>query len=136
VIIADTSGLLALFNKVEPDHSQVAQLVIAGNDQLVVSPYVLAELDYLVGTRIGTTAELAVLRELATGAYHLATIDLDQLATAADLVDRYRDQQISLTDASLVVLAERYRTRRVLTLDRRRFTMLRPLAGGTFELLP
>jgi len=136
MIIADTSGLLALFNAAEPDHPQVTQLVAAEHDQLVVSPYVLAELDYLVGTRIGTTAELAVLRELAGGAYHLATIDLDQLATAADLVDRYRDQRIGLSDASLVVLAERYRTRRVLTLDRRHFSVLRPLAGGAFELLP
>jgi len=94
VIIADTSGLLALFNDAEPDHESVARLVTDEYHQLVVSPYVLAELDYLVGTRIG------------------------------------------VTDASLVVLADRFRTRRVLTLDRRHFRVLRPLAGGDFELIP
>jgi len=136
VIIADTSGLLALFNAAEPDHAVVARVVAEERDQLVVSPYVLAELDYLVGSRIGAAAELAMLRELAGGAYHLATIDLDQLATAADVVQRYHDQHIGLADASIVVLAERFRTRRVLTLDRRHFGALRPLAGGAFELLP
>jgi predicted nucleic acid-binding protein len=136
MIIADTSGLLALFNATEPDHREVARVVADEHDQLVVSPFALAELDYLVGTRIGVAAELAVLRELAGGAYHLATIDLDQLVTAADVVERYRDQRIGLTDASLVVLAERFRTHRLLTLDRRHFGVLRPLSGGRFELLP
>lgn len=136
MIIADTSGLLALFNAAEPDHQRVARLVADEYDQLVVSPFVVAELDYLVGTRIGVDAELAMLRELAGGAYHLATIDADQLTAAADLVDRYRDQRIGVTDASIVVLADRFRTRRVLTLDRRHFGVLRPLAGGSFELLP
>lgn len=136
MIIADTSGLLALFNTAEPDHREVARIVADEHDQLVVSPFVLAELDYLVATRIGVAAELAMLREFAGGAYHLATIELDQLTTAADVVERYRDQQIGVADASLVVLAERLRTNRLLTLDRRHFGVLRPLSGGTFELLP
>ena len=68
-------------------------------------------MDYLAATKIGVTAEIEVLRELAGGAYHLATIDPDQLVTAADLVERYRDQAIGLADASLVVLADRFRTR-------------------------
>jgi len=136
VIIADTSGLLALFNAAEPDHPTVAQVVAGEPDQLVISPFVLAELDYLVGTRIGVAAETAMLRELAGGAYHLATIDPDQLAVAAGLVERYRDLRIGLADASLAVLAERYRTRRLLTLDRRHFTVVRPLSGGVFDLLP
>lgn len=136
MIIADTSGLLALFNAAEPDHEAVAARVAEELDQLVVSPYVLAELDYLVATRTGVDAELAMLRELAGGAYHLATVDPDQLDTAAAVVERYRDQRIGIADASLVVLADRFRTRRILTLDRRHFTVLRPLSGGEFELIP
>jgi uncharacterized protein len=136
VIIADTSGLLALFNTAEPDHQAVARAVKTERDQLVLSPYVLAELDYLVATRIGLTAELAVLRELSSGAYHLASIDADQLATAAGIVERYGDLRIGLADASLVVLADRYRTARILTLDRRHFGVLRQLSGGSFEVVP
>jgi predicted nucleic acid-binding protein len=136
MIIADTSGLLALFNTAEPDHLEVARRVAEEHDQLVVSPYVIAELDYLISTRIGVDAELTVLHELAGGAYYLAAIDADQVSSAAAIVDRYRDQQIGVTDASLVVLADRFRTRRVLTLDRRHFGVLRPLSGGRFELVP
>jgi hypothetical protein len=42
---------------------------------LVVSPYVVAELDYLVASRLGVSAELAVLRELAGGATRQCTSD-------------------------------------------------------------
>ena len=52
------------------------------------------------------------------------------------MIARYRDQAIGVADASIVVLADRYRTREVLTLDHRHFDVLRPLSGGRFKLLP
>jgi hypothetical protein len=136
MIIADTSGLLALFNSAELDHEAVGRLVAGLNDPLVVSPYVVAELDYLVASRAGVDAELAVLEELAGGAYELAQVDAADLVRASALIKRYRDQQIGLADASIVVLADRYRTREILTLDHRHFGVLRPLSGGRFKLLP
>jgi len=136
VIVADTSGLLALFNRTEPAHHAVQRLVDGTRDPLVVSPYVVAELDYLVATRIGVEAELAVLAELAGGAYELAPIGPADLHAARNVVERYRDQSIGVADASIVVLADRYGTREALTLDRRHFEVLRPLTGGRFKLLP
>jgi predicted nucleic acid-binding protein len=44
---------------------------------------------------------------------------------ALAVVDRYPDQAIGVTDASLVVLAERYGTAEILTLDYRHFDVLR-----------
>jgi predicted nucleic acid-binding protein len=136
VIIADTSGLLAFFNAREPAHEDVRRALDGRDDGLAVSPYVVAELDYLVATRQGVTAELAVLRELAGGAYDLVHVSDDLLARSADVVARYPDQAIGVTDASLVVLAAHYRTRTILTLDRRHFDVLRPLDGGRFTRLP
>jgi uncharacterized protein len=77
-----------------------------------------------------------VLSELASGAYHLATLDAGDLRSMSSLIARYRDQEIGVADASLIVLAERYRSRSLLTLDHRHFTVLRPLGGGRFRLLP
>jgi predicted nucleic acid-binding protein len=64
-VIADTSGLLALFNLTEPAHTPVQRVVARTAEPLVVSRYVVAELDYLDATRIGLDAELAMLAELA-----------------------------------------------------------------------
>lgn len=135
MIIADTSGLLALFNRREPAHDSVRRFVEALPDAIVVSPFVIAELDYLVLTRLGADAAVAVGRELSGGAYELATVDARTLGECADVAERYRDQSIGVTDASLVVLADRYGTKRILTLDRRHFEVLRPRSGGRFSLV-
>ena len=136
MIIADTSGLLALFNAREPRHRDVLAAVEAEAAPLVVSPYVVAELDYLVGTRIGLSAELAMLRELAGPGYLLAHANDALLLAAADVLERFGDQQVGVTDASLVVLARRHRTDRILTLDHRHFTVLRRAENRPFTLLP
>lgn len=134
--IADTSGLLALLNRSEPEHEAVLRVLPLLEGPLVVSPYVVAELDYLVATRVGVGAELAVLEELTGGAYDLASFDVADLARAAGVIARYRDQTIGVADASVVVLADRHRTREILTLDHRHFDVVRPLSGGRFKLVP
>ncbi len=52
------------------------------------------------------------------------------------VVERYADQSIGVADASNVVLAGRYRTRTIATLDRRHFEVIRPTGGGRFTVLP
>jgi uncharacterized protein len=135
-VIADTSGLLALFNAREPAHTAVRDVVAELDEPLVVSPYVVAELDHLVATRLGLQAETEVLEELSGGAYTLAHVDAGLLAAALGVVRRYPDQGIGVADATIVVLADRWRTRSVLTLDRRHFEVLRPLSGGRFTVVP
>jgi len=135
-VIVDTSALLAFFDTDEPDHRAVSAVLGDATEPLVVSPYVVAELDYLVASRLGVSAELAVLRELTGGAWDLPAIDVGELVKARAVIERYADQNIGLADASNVILAERYRTRTIVTLDRRHFDVLRPLGGGRFRVLP
>ena len=136
MIIVDTSGLIAFFSESGSQHEAVAAWVDQNDQVMVVSPYVLAEVDYLVATRRGVDAELAVLGELSGGAYDLAAMGVEDVAAARQVVERYRDLGIGLADASLAVLAQRYRTRTILTLDRKHFSVMRPLDGGAFEIVP
>jgi len=78
----------------------------------------------------------AHLSELAGGAWDLAVFGTEDLAQAHAIVERYADQSIGLADASNVILAARYQTRTVVTLDRRHFGVLRPIDGGSFKILP
>ena len=135
-MIVDTSALLAFFDTDEPDHAAVTAVVETATEPLVVSPYVVAELDYLVASRLGVPAELAVLRELAGGAWDLATFSAEDLAEACAIVERYADQSIGIADASNVILAAHNDTRTIATLDRRHFEVVRPVGGGRFAILP
>ena len=135
-LVCDTSGLIAYFDGSDNHHYPVRVALEAEPGPLIVSPFVLAELDYLLASRGMTREELAALVELATGAWELAQFDAGDLRAAHDIIIRYGDQPVGLTDASVVVLAARYQTSRVLTLDHRHFGVLRTVAGKAFTLLP
>lgn len=136
MIICDTSGLVAYFDSSDAHHPQVREAIESDPGPFVVSPYVLAELDYLLATRRGTSAELAALDELSSGAWDLPAFAAVDLGRAHDVIDRHHDQNIGLADASLVILADRYRTERLLTMDLRHFQVLRTMKGKRFTLLP
>jgi uncharacterized protein len=136
VIVLDTSGLLAALDADQHHHRQARAALAADPGPLLLSPFVLAELDHLLLTRVGVKAETALLREVAAGAYELVAFDADDVAAAAALVERYRDLRVGIADASVAVIAARSKTTRLLTLDERHFRGIRPLWGEAFTLLP
>jgi len=100
------------------------------------SESLLAELDYLLATRVGVRAQRAMLDEVARGAYRLETFTGADVGLAAVILRRYPNLEIGLADASIVVLAERYDVWDVLTLDHRHFNALRGPGRRRFRLLP
>ncbi len=135
MIVADTSGVFAALDRSQTSHD-AARRALESASAVVISPFVLAELDYLLATRIGPHASLELLRDVADGAYELATISADDAPALVETVARYGDVNLGLADASIVLLADRYQTDRVLTLDERHFRALRTSRGAPFVLLP
>lgn len=135
-MIMDTSALLAYFDSGEPAHEAVAGAVESATGPLVVSPYVAAELDYLLLTHHGTRAEQAVLNEFGSGAWELAVMDLERVRSASALVARYADVPVGIADASCIVLGEAYRQPVIATLDRRHFGVLRFSDGSAPTVVP
>lgn len=136
MILLDTSGLLSAIDSSQSRHADALAALSATRGPLLLSPFVLAELDYLLATRVGRQAELALLDEVARGAYRLEVFAADDVATAHSIIERYHDLNIGLADASIVVLAERYGVVDVLTLDHRHFNALRGPSRKRFRLLP
>ena len=135
MIVVDTSGVFAALDRSQSDH-EACGAVLEGDEPLVLSPFVLAELDYLLATRVSAVASVELLRDVEAGAFELASFGADDVGTAATIVDRFVDLGIGLADASILVLAERYKTDRVLTLDQRHFRALRTASGEGLTLLP
>src|SRR3954447_18665427 len=71
VILLDTSGLLAALDASQPRHGAAAEALTAAGPPRMLSPFVLAEIDYLLRTRVGTGAQRALLSEVARGAYRV-----------------------------------------------------------------
>jgi predicted nucleic acid-binding protein len=136
VIILDTSGVLSALDASERHHEASAWALRGAGAPRLLSPFVLAELDYLLATRVSTRVQRAFLREVAAGAYRLEGFDSGDVAEANEVLDRYADLGVGLADASLVVLARRYRVTDILTLDERHFRVVRAIDDRPFRILP
>jgi uncharacterized protein len=136
MILIDTSGLLAALDRRDPLHPKAATALRGVDGPLLLSPFVLCELDYLLGRHVGPHVSRALLDEVANGSYLLEPFTARDVEEATDVLARYADLQIGLTDASLVVLAHRHGVLDVLTLDERHFRVLRGPGNRPFRLLP
>ncbi|MDR0593243.1 MAG: PIN domain-containing protein, partial [Bifidobacteriaceae bacterium] len=110
MVIVDTSALLAHLDAAEPGHAAVVAALAQMEGPFVVSELVLAELDHLVLSRCGVRAELAALDAVAHPRWRIAALGRDGLVAARALLAERPDQQIGLSGAASVVLADRFAT--------------------------
>ena len=71
MITLDTSALYALLDRRDPDHVRVLEGLQADPGPFLVPAGIMAELAYLVESRLGAAAMDAVLADLESGAYSL-----------------------------------------------------------------
>lgn len=136
MILLDTSGLLAAIDGSQRHHAGCAGALAEAAPPRLLSPFVLAELDYLLATQVGAAAQVDLLDEVARGVYRLEPFGQADVAAAREVIARYADLEVGLADASIVVLAARHDVRDVLTLDLRHFRTMRTLDRKRFRLLP
>jgi predicted nucleic acid-binding protein len=136
LIVADSGGIYALYDADDAYHGAVRKVVLTERDTIHVPVACLAEIDFLLRTRLGLQAELDFLEALSTGRFPLEPLERTDIERCSVLLERYRKLDIGLSDASVVAVAERLGTRRILTVDRRDFEVLRAHDGTRFTILP
>lgn len=136
MLLLDAGALYAQADQNDARHEAVIELLRAEPGPLITSAIATAEADYLILTRLGVDVELAFVEDLAAGTFIAECLTRDELAAALGVGRRYRDLQLGLADASLVVLAQRFQTRTLVTFNERDFRAISPLQGGSFTLLP
>ncbi|MEV0545509.1 PIN domain-containing protein [Nocardia salmonicida] len=140
IIVADTSALFAAFDADQVEHARAVEVM--ESEMLVISPLVLTELDHLVHRDLGFPAAMAVTEALMArmidGRYRLAELKHVDLAAAQTIRAKYEALRLDLADAVGVVLADKFRTDTVFTLDQRDFRAIEPLTPGipAFRILP
>lgn len=131
-VVLDTNVVVALYDSADPDHTAASAWIATLDEDLVATPLALAEMDYLVRKRGGEVARDALWSDLAAGAY-IVRWWADALGESLAVARRH--PFAGLTDASLVALAARLRTRRIATFDRH-FRLLTTPDGQPFVMLP
>ncbi len=134
--IVDTNFLVSLANANEAEHEACVETAQIIRERLVVPHVVLPEAAYLIDKYLGHRAMLTFIKQMALPAWTLEPLQGNDMPRIAAILDKYHDQRLDFTDAAIVTIAERLNVRRILTLDRRHFGVIRPRHCPAFELLP
>lgn len=134
-LVVDTSVVYGALDGFDPAHDACASLLSSGVS-VVMPPSVISEVDWLARTRGRRGAAKALLAGVLDGSMLVANLDATDYARVADLVERYDDFPLSVVDASVVAIAERLEQDTIATLDRRHFSVIRPLHVDAFTLVP
>jgi uncharacterized protein len=140
IVVADTSGIIAASDRNAPE-SAACQGVLREAGTVVISPFVLTEVDHVAKARFGSQPRTAIidfiLGQVRQSRFQIPETGLEILGPARLVQQRYASLDLDLADAVNVTLAAEYRTDAVLTLDRRDFRAMRPLTSHKwFRLLP
>ncbi len=135
-IIADSGAVYGLYDRRDASHAALRLAVETARDLIVLPAPTLGEIDYLLRFRLGNRALLRFMADIQEGSFVVESVTLTDLRRCAALVDKYGDLDLGLTDASVVALAERIGTNRILTVDQRDFRVIRSARGRPFHLLP
>ena len=140
ILVADTSGIIAAFDRRAPESENCRKLFQEAGT-VILSPLVLAEVDHLARARLGGPARAVILDALLVQIrrmrFQVPEVGAEILATGMSVIKRYADLDLDLADAVNVALAAEYRTDSLLTLDRRDFRAIRPLTPHpAFRLFP
>lgn len=135
-LLVDAAPLVAAADRRDPAGEAVRRLLREAGEPLVVPAPVTAEADYLLRRRLSASSARGFLEDIGTGRFIVESLDATEYALVAALDRQYASLDPGLADLSLVVLARRLATNRIVTFDERDFRAVRPLQGGAFTLLP
>jgi len=119
VITLDTSAILALLDRREAHHEQAVAAIQADRGPYLVPAGILAEVGFMIETRLGGDVLDLFLGDLESGAFALDCGEQD-VPRIRRLVRDYADLPLGTADASVIACAERSGGR-VLTFDVRDF---------------
>ena len=133
--LLDTGFLLAVIDADDNFHAACAAALESETNPLLPD-VVLPELAYLILRELGYPTLTTFLRSVAVGELVLAQSIPQDLARAADILEKYADNRVDFVDCAIVAMAERLNLTKVLTVDRRHFTVFRPNHCEYFEIQP
>jgi hypothetical protein len=135
-LVIDTGALLAGMDANDRYHAQSFELIYETRERRVIPAAVLPEIDHLARRSLGPDAFPDLVREIRTGVYQvedLLPVDYDRVQ---ELLMTYRDLRVGFVDAAVLAIVERLGEKKLATLDRRHFGVMRPRHRDALELLP
>jgi hypothetical protein len=131
--ILDTGPWVALIDRSESNHHKCVQWFKGFSGRLYSTEAVLTEVLYLLNFSI--TAQKAAFDFVLELIVEIIPTDIDSTRQARALMAKYADLPMDYADATLVTLAENAAVSRIVTLDKKDFSIYRLPGGKSFKIL-
>jgi uncharacterized protein len=135
-VVCDTGAVYALYDADDVHHAACKSFVESERGPLFLPVVLLAEIDYLLTSRLGIDASVEFLESIESGAFTLVAPLAEDMVRCLELIVQYRDLPLGLADATVVATAERLQIQRLFTVDQRHFRAIQPRGLGHFIILP
>ncbi len=133
-VLLDTGPRVALIDRSETKHEACVEWLKHFEDDFYSSEAVLTEVLWLLN--FSSKAQSAALDFVIKGVVTLVPTTVKSLKEAKRLMKKYSDRPMDFADATLVVLAEEFGTRDILTFDHKDFNIYRIGKKGLFNIFP
>ena len=134
MILVDAGPLVALADRTDAHHTSCLKALERLRDPLGTVWPALTEAIYLV--QRWPVAQMELLNLVESGALRILPFGRDDMPRVKALMTKFRDLPMDLADAALVRVAEREGIRTIFTVDRRGFSLYRPLGLERFKIIP
>ena len=125
MIIVDTGAFVALFNRRDSNHLAAQRAFEIIQEPMITTFPVITETCYFLAATVSHTAQSNFLKSFVLGAFQIFDLETTHIDRMITLMEKYADLPMDMADASLVVLAEQLNSGRILTVDRRDFSVYR-----------
>jgi uncharacterized protein len=135
VILLDTGVMIAMLDRQDPDHQRcVSALQNLPKEPLLTTWCCLTEAMWFLGKLGGVHAQNNLWNLVLAQRIGLHVSSPDEAQYRHKLMGKYHDLPMDIADASLVVVAQHLRLRKILTLDKD-FFVYRLEGGSAFQTL-
>lgn len=134
--IIDSGFLYARLNGKDFAHVAVSEVPLRQSESIYLPIPAITEVTFLLQRDLGQRAVWQFVETLNETNIQLEPPIASDYVRSAEILRKYNDQNIDFVDACIVAMAERLNITTILTIDRRHFSIFKPLHCDSFELLP
>lgn len=136
ISVLDAGFLYALIDENDAYNPAAVDVMTRYRGSIILPVPAITEVAYLVRRNMGLEALALFVESLRAVGYELATPLATDFGRAAEILRKYNDAKIDFVDVCIVAMAERLKITTILTVDRRHFSIFRPVHCESFEILP
>ncbi len=133
-MIVDANVLVAVMNRRDNRHTEMRTFLAGRDDDFVVTPYVVAEVTYLLQKYAGAVAEIQFMEAVRDGLFR-EEFDAADSTRIIELMKQFAGYPLGAADASLIAVAERLGVRDIATADNH-FRAVRTAGLDYINVLP